>query len=133
MMPAITRGANAFHSGVAAFATGWMPDSGGVPLDGAACVTLPRVVLETPIFILFKRSTDRSRRSISDVDPTSPIVKVATGRGLFYELAWKEVAVLCEPPHVAIHLPLQLGGRLRGDISRVALQARNDYGVAYAV
>jgi hypothetical protein len=46
--------------------------------------------------------------SIPDVEPSGPIIDVAARRGLFYELAWKEVAVLCERAQVVSHLPLQL-------------------------
>jgi hypothetical protein len=47
---AIATGASAFHTGVAAFASGRLR-AYGIPLDESTCVTLSRVVLETPIFI----------------------------------------------------------------------------------
>lgn len=43
------------------------------------------------------------------------------------------MTVLRKPGQVAIHSPLQLGGGLRRDVSGVALQARDDHGIADAV
>jgi hypothetical protein len=51
---AMATGATVFHIGIAAFASGRLLGAATVPLDGAACVGLPRVVLESPILFLGK-------------------------------------------------------------------------------
>src|SRR5262245_37927423 len=71
--------------------------------------------------------------SIPDVQPRGPIIQVAAGRRLPYEVAGKEMTELCEPGKIAIHPPLQLGGCLGGNVARVALQTRNDHGIADVV
>jgi hypothetical protein len=51
---AIATGATAFHIEIGAFASESLLGAATVPLEGAACVELPRVVLESPILFLGK-------------------------------------------------------------------------------
>ena len=69
----------------------------------------------------------------SDVEPCGPVIDVLAGRSLLYEIARKEMAVFGKQTQAAIHLPVHLSGGLRRDVSRIALQAGNDHGVAYVV
>src|SRR5208283_2155776 len=79
---AIATGASAFHIEVAGVASGRLLGVATDPLGGAACVTLPIAVLETPIFPSSKTKSIDSV-SIPDIEPPCPIIKVAAGRSLF--------------------------------------------------
>ena len=105
-----------------------------VASGGVACFALKIVVgASVPTFHSSPNEIDPGRASIPDVQPPRPIIEVLAGRRLFQEVAWKEVTVFREPAQVAGHLPVRLGGSLRGDIARVTVQARNDYRTADVV